>query len=128
MIEKDPNLPEGELSEILKASTIHSMYWSALENQKLLEAYELFGWDYSAISQHVVTKSNDQVKNKRMTLVREMKTNPTMPMSHFLYTDSKVLRQKAKWTESEEQKFSDAVRKVGNNPYQISSIVSSKTC
>ena len=50
-----------------------------------------------------------------------------MPISHFLYTDSKVNRKAAKWTESEKQKFNDAVREVGNKPYQISSIVGSKT-
>ena len=48
-------------------------------------------------------------------------------MSHFLYTDSKFNRQKVWWTESEKQKFNDAVREVGNNPDKISSIVGSKT-
>ena len=103
------------------------MYWTALENQKLLEAYELWGWNFSAISKHVGTKSNDQVSNKRKQLVQNMKSNPTMPMSHFLYTDGKVDRQKARWTASEEQKFNDAVREVGAKPDQISNIVGSKS-
>ena len=50
-----------------------------------------------------------------------------MSMSHFLNTDSKVKRQSTKWTESELQKFNDAVREVGNKSIQISSIVGSKT-
>ena len=56
-----------------------------------------------------------------------MKSKPGMPMSHFLYTDSKVRRQRAKWTLSEKSKFNDAVRKVGNKRYQICSMVGSKT-
>ena len=56
-----------------------------------------------------------------------MKSKPGMPMSHFIYTDSKVNRQYGKWTKSEEQKFNDAVREVGNNAIQICSIVGSKT-
>ncbi len=43
----DPTLPEAELLEALKANY---MYWTASENKKLLEAYELWGWDYSPIS------------------------------------------------------------------------------
>ena len=39
-----------------------------------------------------------------------------MPMSHFLYTDSDVKRQRKEWTESEKQKFNFAVRIVGNQP------------
>ena len=50
MIEKDPTLPEAELLETLKAKSTNSKVWTASENQKLLEAYELWGWDYSAIS------------------------------------------------------------------------------
>ena len=48
MIKKDPTMPEAELLETLKAYS--TKLWSASENQKLLEAYELWGWDYSAIS------------------------------------------------------------------------------
>ena len=47
-IEKDPTLPEAELLETLKAS--NPMYWTASENQKLLEAYELWGWNNRAIA------------------------------------------------------------------------------
>ena len=50
MIEKDPSLPEAELMETLKAQSSNSKVWTASENQKFLEAYELWGWDYSAIS------------------------------------------------------------------------------
>ena len=56
-----------------------------------------------------------------------MKEKPEMAMSHFLYTDPKLCRQRVNWTESETTKFNDAVREVGNKPYQISSIVGSKT-
>ena len=56
-----------------------------------------------------------------------MKNDPNMPMSHFLHTDLKVKRQHVRWTESEKQKFNDAVRKVGNQPDQISTIIGSKT-
>ena len=101
MIEKDPTMPDAELLETLKGENINSIYWTALENKKLLEAYELWGWDNCAISLHVETKSKDQVYNKRIQVVNNMKSNPTMPMSHFLYTDSKVSRQGGRWTESE---------------------------
>ena len=56
-----------------------------------------------------------------------MKSDPNMPMSDFLYTDSNAKRQKKEWTESEKQKFYDAVRKVGNQPEQISNVIGSKT-
>ena len=126
MIEKDPNFLEAELLGTLKTEGISSLYWTALENQKFLEAYELCGCD-CAISQHVGTKSTEQVFTKRQQLLSDMKNQPGMPMSHLLHTDPKVNRQKVKWTESEEQKFNDAVRKVGNKPYQISNIVGTKT-
>ena len=102
MIEKDPTLPEAELLETLKLISVNVKWWTASENQKLLEAYELWGWDFSAISHHVGTKSYDQVHNKRQRLVSNMKSNPTMPMSHFLNIDSKVNRRFQNWTESEE--------------------------
>ena len=127
MIENDPTLPEVELLETLKAGCKNFKVWTILESKKFLEAYELWGWDYSAISQHVQTKSKDQVENKRHQLVANMKSNPAMPMSHFFHTDLKVRRQKARWTVSEESKFNDAVRKVGYKPYQICSMVGSKT-
>ena len=102
MIEKDPTLPEAKLQETLKANSTNSKSWTASENQKLLEAYELWGWDYSAISQHVGTKSTEQINTKRQQLVGNMKNKPGMAMSEFVYTDSKVNRQYVKWTESEE--------------------------
>ena len=98
MIEKDPTLPEAELLEILKAKGT----WNTSEHQKLMEAYETWGLDYSAISLHVGTKSTEQVHSKLKRLQENMKNEPTMPMSHFLYTDSKFKRQYVKWTESEE--------------------------
>ena len=85
MIEKDPTLPEAELLETLKARS--PKLWSASENQKLFEAYEIWGLDYSAISQHVGTKSNKQVYNKLKVLQMNMKNQPGIPMSDFLYTD-----------------------------------------
>ena len=127
MIEKDPTLPEAELQETLKAQSSNSKVWTASENQKFLEAYELWGWDYSAISQHIGSKSNDQVHNKRHLLLINMKNKPELAMSDFLYTNSKVKRSGIEWTESEKQKFNDAVREVGNKPYQISSIVGTRT-
>ena len=50
MIEKDPTLPEAELLETLKSSSINNNNWTTLENQKFLKAYTLYGWDDSAIS------------------------------------------------------------------------------
>ena len=52
MIEKDPTFLEAEVFETLKEGNIYSnpFLWTALENKKLLEAYELWGWDYCAIS------------------------------------------------------------------------------
>ena len=125
MIENDPTVPEAELLETLKVN--NCKYWTASENQKLLEAYEIWGLDYNAISTHVGTKSTEQVHTKLLNLQSNMKNNPAMPMSHFLYTDPKVRREKVKWTESENLRFNDAVRKVGNNANQISSIIGSKT-
>ena len=54
-----------------------------------------------------------------------MKSDPKMPMSHFLYTDPKANRQQVTWSESEKQKFYNAVREVGNKPYKISDIIGS---
>ena len=68
MIKRDPTLPEAELLETLKASKTN--YWTASENQKLLEAW---GLDYSAISLHVGTKSTKQVQNKLDRIQSNMK-------------------------------------------------------
>ena len=122
MIEKDPTMPEVELLETLKAYS--TKYWSASENQKFVEAYEIWGKDYSAISLHVGTRSTIQIRGKLNEVEICMKNKPGIAMSDFLHTDSRVKRQ---WTESERQKFNDAVRKVGNSPYQISSILGSRT-
>ena len=100
MIEKDPNLPEAALLQTLKSSCIKARNWTAFENQKFLEAYELYGWDDSAISKHVGSKSTDQIRSKKNNLLMNMKSDPKMLMSHFLYTDPKANRQTVKWSES----------------------------
>ena len=93
MIENDPTLPEAEIFETLKSRSINYNHWTALENQNLLEANTLWGWDDSAISQHVGTKSIVQVREKKYYLQRDMKRDPAIPMSDFLYTDSNAKRQ-----------------------------------
>ena len=66
-IEKDPTLPEAELLKTLKSDC--TKLWTASENKKLVEAYEIWGeLDYSAISLHVGTKSTEQVQGKLKVL------------------------------------------------------------
>ena len=91
MIEKDPTLPEAELLETLKASSTNS--WTASENQKFVEAYEMWGKDYSAISLHVGTRSTKQIRGKVNDVERCMKNKPGIAMSDFLHTDPRVKRQ-----------------------------------
>ena len=72
MIENDPTLPEAELLEVLTARNVNPKFWTASDNKKFLEAYELYGWDISAITKHVETKSNEQITNKRHSLLANM--------------------------------------------------------
>ena len=98
MIEKDPTLPEAELLEVLK--NVNPKFWTAVDNQKLLEAVETWGQDDSAISLHVGTKSIEQVHTKLQSLSLDMKNKPELAMSDIVHTDSKT-RKCIWWTESE---------------------------
>ena len=54
-----------------------------------------------------------------------MRNKPGIAMSDLLYTRGK--KPCVKWTESEHQKFYDAVREFGRKPYEISNSIGSKT-
>ena len=89
--------------------------WNYTDMEKFEEAYKFYGKNYAKISQHIGTKSHEQVQCRVTTLANMYKNNPkSVPKSlHRLVKFERVKFEL--WAEEEKIKFKEGLIKHGRD-------------
>ena len=95
--------------------------------EKFAVAYKIYGKDYAKISQHVKTKTNEQVSCRVTTLAVMYKRNPKLvPKSLHRLVKFERIRFDP-WTEEENIKFEEGIIKYGRDFDKIAEYIGARS-